>query len=232
MISVLSLCLISWIGYSARQEATDYWAWDPSVHLSRVLQHAGKLYLLEGEWLQHGGVVDFQRRGFPPANASDHPIVLVYRLEAMQWEERLQRHIQQDIDAFEAKGNHLWGIQLDFDAATEKLGAYAVLLQQVRAWLPPNYHLSITGLLDWGSQGRLDALNALQNVVSEVVFQTYQGRHPLKDCPQYLARLSKRAITVPFKVGLVEHGDYDPGTLAEVTRHPFYRGNVVFLLPN
>ncbi|CAK0742598.1 DUF3142 domain-containing protein [Gammaproteobacteria bacterium] len=210
----------------------DYWAWHPKVHLARVLSHAGRLYLLVGEFLRcSAGQACFQRRGFPPPSASTHSLVLVYRLEVMQWPGRFQQQIQQDIQAFEAKGNSVWGIQLDFDAATSKLGPYGALLQKVRAQLASSYGLSVTGLMDWASQGRLEDLNALQGVINEIVFQTYQGRHPVPDHLRYLESLSKRALTAPFKIGLIEHGQYDAHVLAAVRRHPYYRGTVVFLLP-
>jgi hypothetical protein len=211
--------------------AVDYWAWHPNVHLARVLPDAGKLYLLEGELLQRGGLIRFQRRGFPPSSASTHPVVMVYRLEVMQWPDSLQRQIRQDIDAFIARGSPVWGIQLDFDAATGKLGSYGALLRQVRASLPSQYGLSVTGLMDWASQGNLEDLNALARVASEVVFQTYQGMRPIKDQRRYLQRLSQRELTVPFKIGLIEHGNYDADALEAVRRHPCYRGTVVFLLP-
>jgi len=211
--------------------ALDYWAWRPNVHLARVLPDAGKLYLLEGELLQRDGLIRFHRRGFPPASASAHPLVMVYRLEVMQWPDSMQRQALQDIEAFAARGNLVWGIQLDFDAATAALGSYGALLRQVRAALPSQYGLSVTGLMDWASQGRLEDLNALQGVVSEVVFQSYQGAHPIQDHRRYLQRLSQRKLTVPFKIGLVERGDYDADVLATVRRHPYYRGTVVFLLP-
>lgn len=230
LISLL-LCLAAWVRHGSAQAAPDYWAWHPNVHLARVLADADKLYLLEGELLQRGGLVRFQRRGFPPASGSAHPIVMVYRLEVMQWPDSLRQQIQQDIEAFVARGNRVWGIQLDFDAATGKLNSYGALLRQVRASLPSHYGLSVTGLMDWAGQGGLEDLNALQGVVSEVVFQVYQGMKPIKDHSRYLQRLSQRELTVPFKIGLVEHGDYDANVLAAVRRHSLYRGTVVFLLP-
>ncbi|QFY43595.1 DUF3142 domain-containing protein [Candidatus Methylospira mobilis] len=230
IISLSCLGIWDWRD-SAPVAAVDYWAWRPNVHLARVLPDAGTLYLLEGELLQRGDSIRFQRRGFPPSVASAHPIVMVYRLEVMQWPDSLQRQIRQDIEAFAARGNRVWGIQLDFDAATARLGSYGALLRQVRAALPPQYRLSVTGLMDWASQGRLEDLNALEGVVSEVVFQTYQGASPIQGHRRYLQRLSQRKLTVPFKIGLIEHGDYDADALAAVSRHPYYRGTVVFLLP-
>jgi hypothetical protein len=219
-----------WFG-SARA-AVDYWAWHPNVHLARILDDAGRLYLFEGELLVRGGDTLFQRRGFPPPTASPHPVVLVYRLEAMEWPEPLQRQVERDLAAFEAKRNQVWGIQIDFDARTRNLDRYGELLGQVRARLPARYRLSVTGLMDWASQGKLEDLNALQGVVDEIVFQAYQGKGPIKDHRRYFERLFARGLSVPFKLGLVEHGQYDPDALAAVRKHPAYRGTVIFLLPD
>ena len=76
----------------------------------------------------------------------------------------------------------------------------------LRGRLPPDCRLSITGLLDWSSQGDSAALDALGGVVDEVVLQTYQGRHTIPGYEAYLARLSR--MTIPFKIGLVEGGDW------------------------
>ena len=176
------------------------------------------------------GVAHFQRRGFSPPLASGHPIVMVYRLESTKVLSHLRQQIGQDADAFEARGNRVWGIQIDFDAATQKLGPYGEFLQEVRTALPTHYRLSITGLLDWASQGRLEDLNAWQGLVDEVVFQLYQGRHPIKGYRRYLERLSVRPLSLPFRIGLVERGDYDPEILSVIRRHPAYRGTVIFLL--
>jgi len=86
--------------------------------------------------------------------------------------------------------------------------------------------------MDWASQGNLEDLNALQRVVDEVIFQAYQGTGPIKNHQRYFERLSARGLSVPFKLGLVEHGEYDRDALAAIRKHPAYRGTVIFLLPD
>jgi len=225
---VLAGC--AWFGGASA--ARDYWAWHPKVHLSRVLADAGRLYLFEGELLTRGGDAFFQRRGFPPPSASAHSLILVYRLETMEWPESLQRQVERDLAAFEAKRNPVWGLQIDFDARTRNLDRYGDLLRRVRTGLPARYRLSVTGLMDWASQAKLEDLSALQGVVDEIVFQAYQGTAPIKDHQRYLERLSARGLSVPFKLGLVEHGEYDRDALNAVRKHPAYRGTVIFLLPD
>jgi hypothetical protein len=212
------------------QAKFDYWAWHPRVELTRVLGDADRLYLLAGEWLARDGETVFHRRGFPPNAMASHPIVLVYRCELMQWSSKLQSQIKADVAAFEAKGGQVWGIQLDFDAATRNLDRYGEYLGQVRSSLPQGLKLSVTGLMDWATQGRLSDLNALQGVVDEVVFQVYQGSRPIPESGRYLRRLAARPFGVPFKLGLVEGGDYDPALLSAVRSHPAYLGTVIFLL--
>jgi len=117
------------------------------------------------------------------------------------------------------------GLQIDFDAHTRRLGEYAAFLAALRSRLPADYRLSITGLLDWSSQGDSAALDALGGVVDEVVLQTYQGRHTIPSYQAYMASLDR--LTVPFRIGLAEGGDWaaPPGLAA----NPWFRGYVVFL---
>lgn len=229
-VIALFLAGCTWLGDA--RAGYDYWAWHPKVHPGRVSDEAGTLYLLQGELLVRGGNALFQRRGFPPPTVSAHPLVLVYRLETMDWPDSLQHQVERDLQAFEAKRNRVWGIQIDFDAGTRNLDRYGELLRRIRAALPARYRLSVTGLMDWASQGKLEDLNALEGVVDEIVFQAYQGRRPIKEHRRYFERLSARTLSVPFKLGLVEQGDYDRDVLAAVRRHPAYRGTVVFLLPD
>lgn len=211
--------------------ADDYWVWHPRVQISRVLDGADRLYLLQGELTLRRGAVRYDRRGFSPPAASAHPLVLVYRSETLEWPDYLPRRIERDLAGFAASGNRMWGIQLDFDAATRHLDRYGEFLRRVRASLPSGYRLSVTGLMDWGSQGRLEDLNGLGGIVDEIVFQAYQGKKPVKNHANYLRRLAGRPLAVPFKIGLVEGGEYEAEALSRIRQHPAYRGTVTFLVP-
>jgi hypothetical protein len=129
------------------------------------------------------------------------------------------------LSRWRAAGDPVVGVQIDFDSGTRHLADYAVFLRDLRARLPADCRLSITGLLDWSSQGDSDALDALGGVVDEVVLQTYQGRHTIPGYEAYLARLSR--MTIPFKIGLVEGGDWT--TPPDLAANPWFRGYVVFL---
>lgn len=66
--------------------------------------------------------------------------------------------------------------------------------------------MSITGLLDWGSNAEPAAINRLKGVVDEVVVQTYQGRHSIPNHAAYLPRVSR--LQLPYRIGLVQGGDW------------------------
>jgi len=124
-----------------------------------------------------------------------------------------------------AAGNPVVGIQIDFDARTRHLDAYAAFLKDLRARLPPDCRLGVTGLLDWSSQGDPAGLNALAGVVDEIILQTYQGRRTIPGYGAYLARLGR--LGAPFRIGLIQGGEWTaPEDLA---RNPNFRGYVVFL---
>ncbi len=140
----------------------------------------------------------------------------------MDWPDSLQHQVERDLNAFEPKRNRAWGIQIDFDVGTRNLDRYGGLLRRIRAALPIRYRLSVTGLMDWASQGKLEGLNALEGVVDEIVFQASQERRPIKEHRRYFERLSAGTLSVPFKLGLVEHGHYERDVLAAVRRpRPF-----------
>ncbi len=100
-------------------------------------------------------------------------------------------------------------------------------LEVLRAALPADVRLSITGLMDWSAHGDPQALAALKGIVDEVVIQTYQGRSTISGYERYFARM--KGFPIPFKIGVVEHGQWDAP--AGLDAEPNYKGLVVFLLP-
>ena len=203
---------------------TEFWVWG-GVDASRVQPHAKRFYILQGAITEKG---DFSRQGMQAANEFGS-VVLVYRLNSLTWNRKLHDTALNHINAWEYRGNTVLGIQLDFDARTKNLDQYADFLRQVRQDMPVAYSLSITGLLDWASQGDSVPLQSLHGVVDEIIFQTYQGKHTIPNYPAYLKSLVK--FHFPFKIGLVENGDWDSRYEDELRLSSYYRGAVVFLLP-
>jgi hypothetical protein len=210
-----------------RVDAADhdaYWLW-AGVKPQPVLDSAKTIYILQGE--VRGGerprLVQL-RPGTP--NVGHAELWLVYRVETLKWDDDIIPQILRDMARWQAAGNRVAGVQIDFDAATSSLAGYAGFLKGLRAELPREAKLSITGLLDWSSQGDSAGLNALAGVVDEVVLQTYQGRHTIKGYEAYLASLHR--LDVPYKIGLVQNGAWQaPDDLAD---DPDFKGYVIFLL--
>ena len=207
-----------------------FWLW-AGVTPQPALAKARSLYLLRGQVSSPNGGGPARliaQGGSTPHIDADPPgreVWIVYRAHTLDWTPAIYAQILAEWARWRAAGDPVAGIEIDFDARTRHLGDYARFLKDLRARLPADCRLSITGLLDWSSQGDPTALEALGGVVDEVVLQTYQGRHTIPGYQAYLARLSR--MTLPFKIGLVEGGDWTaPAGLAA---NPWFRGYVVFL---
>ena len=84
----------------------------------------------------------------------------------------------------------------------------------------------MTGLLDWAKNGDIATLNALP--IDELVVQSYQGRQTVKNYQDYLPDLMR--LNIPFKLGLVQAGNWDSESEAVLEKSLWYRGTVVFML--
>lgn len=205
-----------------------FWLWG-GVTPQPVLARARSLYLLRGEVAASHGVTRLIAQGGTTPHlhmsAPGGEVWIVYRAQTLDWTPAIYTQILAERARWRAGGNPVAGIQIDFDARTHHLDSYAAFLKDLRVRLPADCKLSITGLLDWSSQGDSAALDALGGVVDEVVLQTYQGRRTIPGYGDYLARLGR--VKLPFKIGLVEGGDWTPS--ASLAANPWFRGYVVFL---
>jgi hypothetical protein len=230
--SIAAFCLALALAASAaaadRVDPADYrqfWLWG-GVRPGAFLDAAETLYLLQGRIAFGAAGPEFSRQGVAPFLAEGE-IFLAYRLQTLDWDARLVASILNQIRAWEQAGSRIAGIQLDFDARTPKLAGYAAFLQQVRRDLPPTYRLSVTGLLDWSVGGSPEAFAAMSGTVDEIVFQTYRGRQTIPTYRDYLDAVAR--MRLPFKIGLVEGGAWDPSEERRLAASAFYRGVVVFL---
>ena len=213
----------------AAVDADAYWLW-AGVAPQPVLARAKTLYILQG---QVGfSPADPEARGHLIAQGGAMPrlrsgtVWIVYRAHTLNWPPETYAQILRQWRIWRANGVPVAGIQIDFDARTRHLDQYAAFLRDLRRRLPADCRLSITGLLDWSSQGNSTALNGLNGVVDEIVLQTYQGRTTIPGYQAYLAGLSK--LTVPFRIGVAEGGEWSPPK--SLAANPYFRGYVVFLL--
>lgn len=203
-----------------------FWLWGP-VKTGAFLDSAEILYLLQGEIAPGRSGPALAHQGVAPFARAAGGIYLVYRLETLEWDSRLVTGVLNQVRAWEHAGSRVFGIQLDFDARTPKLRAYAAFLREVRRELPTAYRLSVTGLLDWSTGGAPGAFDEMSGTVDEIVFQTYRGRQTIPGYRDYLGAVAR--LHVPFKIGLVEGGAWDPGEERRLAESAFYRGTVVFL---
>jgi Protein of unknown function (DUF3142) len=205
-------------------EYNSFWLW-AGVKPQRALDKARTIYILEGEVRGSGQPQLISLRPATP-QIRHAELWIVYRVETIDWNEPIYEQVVSDLARWRGAGNRVIGVQIDFDAATKGLGGYADFLRKLRERLPRDSALSVTGLLDWSSQGDSADLNQLASVVDELVLQTYQARATIPGYESYMAGLER--LDMPFKIGLVQNGEWKaPAALA---KDPDFRGYVVFLV--
>jgi hypothetical protein len=220
---LLALPLAVQAGVQA-QDYRAFWLW-AGVRPQVLPADTRTLYLLQGEVLaRHGQPARLHARqsGLPPLQVPE--VWLVYRAETLDWPPLVHAQLNARLLRWRQSGRPLTGVQIDFDAPTRRLSDYAAFLAGLRRQLPADCRLGVTGLLDWSQADPAD-LNALAQVVDEVVLQTYQGRSTLADYQDYLARVQR--LQLPFRIGLVQGGVWQPRH--DPARSPHFRGYVVFL---
>ncbi|MFH5069033.1 DUF3142 domain-containing protein [Enterobacter cloacae complex sp. 2024EL-00215] len=202
-----------------------FWLWS-GVKASDALQNAQVVYLHQGEVLVRSGEVVFQRLGLPVSRLTFPSVWITVRFTTLDVPEDIPARIARLLRRWQAAGNKVVGLQVDFDAATHQLADYAYFLRQLRQQLPPEFALGVTGLLDWAKTGDVATLNALP--VDELVVQSYQGRRTVANYQDYLPALTR--LNIPFKLGLVQAGNWDRKAEAQLEQSRWYRGTVVFML--
>jgi Protein of unknown function (DUF3142) len=210
-----------------RVDAADYdafWLW-AGVKPQPVLASAQTIYILEAE-IRAGDRARLTRLRPATPRIGHAELWLVYRVETLAWNDDILERIRRDYARWLAAGNRVVGVQIDFDAATKGLSDYARFLRKLRTGLPRGAKLGVTGLLDWSSQGNSADLNRLDDVIDEIVLQTYQGRRTVENYESYLDSLGQ--LTMPYKIGLVQNGEWTPPPA--LASDPDFKGYVVFLV--
>lgn len=202
-----------------------FWLWS-GVKASDEMKDAQTVYLHQGEVFRRSDEVVFQRLGLPVTRLTFPAIWLTVRFTTLDIPESIPLRIVRLMQRWQAAGNQVIGLQIDFDAATYQLSDYARFLRKLRQQLPEEFALGVTGLLDWAKTGDVATLNALP--VDELVVQSYQGRHTVANYQEYLPALTR--LRIPFKLGLVQHGQRDIQAERQLQHSPMYRGTVVFML--
>ena len=227
LVGVLLAALFNWPAEAQvkAEQHQAFWLWS-GVKPGPQLRGARVVYLHQGEIVTRGGRVVFERMGLPVSRLTFPRIWLTVRITTLDVPADLWRRIIPLLNRWETAGNHVVGLQIDFDAATHRLNDYALFLSELRKRLPKHYALGVTGLLDWAKTGNVATLNKLP--IDELVVQSYQGRHTVADYPRYLPALKK--LKIPFYIGLVQNGTWDSQYEKLLAGSPWYRGTVVFML--
>lgn len=205
----------------------DFWLW-AAVKPQPVLHQAHTLYLHQGEIARRKGKTVLLRQGLPASKLRVDSLWLSYRITVLELSDHHVNRILKVQAQWRKLGNTVKGIQIDFDANSHQLANYVVFLQKLRQRLPADTQLSVTGLLDWAKTGDVAQLNRLTGTIDEMVVQTYQGRHTVPRYAEYLPALL--TLKIPFRIGLVQQGQWDTHWQLRLATSPWYRGAVVFLI--
>jgi len=200
------------------------WLW-AGVRAQPALATARRLYLLQGQVEATNPVRYAAQRAAVP-RLGNREVWMVVRVETLDWPPAIYDQLLAALARWRMAGNRVVGVQIDFDARTRHLGTYAAFLHGLRARLPRDCRLGITGLLDWSANGDPKGLDALAGVVDEAVLQIYQGRHVIPGYQAYLAKLGR--LRLPFRIGLLQGGEWQPAPGLET--NPYFRGYVTFLV--
>ncbi|WP_089605561.1 DUF3142 domain-containing protein [Acinetobacter piscicola] len=210
--------------------ANDYdafWIWG-EIKSAPYLNKAKQVYILQGEIridkASKQSILIAQ--GVPVLNIPHQKVWLVFRNHHLNWQDHELDKILKRVRQWENSGNHIQGIQIDFDSRTKNLHQYGLFLQQLRKQLPQQYQLSITSLMDWTNIQDKETLRLFRENINEMIIQTYQGSTTIPNYQMYLKKIS--AMKLPYKIGLVQHGEWDHQLKFE--NDPNFKGYVVFLL--
>lgn len=200
------------------------WLW-AGVESQPALASARRLYLLQGQ-VGHDAPIRLTAQRAAVPRLGNREVWMVVRVETLDWPPVVYDQFLAALSRWRAAGNHVVGVQIDFDAGTKHLGNYAAFLRGLRARLPVDCKLGITGLLDWSANGDPAGLDALAGVVDEAVLQIYQGRHVIPGYQAYVAKLDR--LKLPFRIGLLQGGEWTPPPGLDA--NPNFRGYVTFLV--
>jgi hypothetical protein len=226
--AVALCCALSGSAAAGDVRAADYdayWLW-AGVKARPEILGARTIYLLQGE-IGPGpdGVARLKAQGASQPGPHTAKLWLAFRVRSLDWTPEIRAGVLRKLAVWRAQPGAVAGIQIDFDAATHGLGNYARFLRALRATLPGDCGLSVTGLMDWASQGAVEDLSTLSGTADEIIFQTYRGRTTVAGIDAYVARLGR--LTIPFRLGIAEGAEWaEP---AGLKGNPHFLGYVVFL---
>lgn len=137
-----------------------FWLWS-GVKPGAEMRAARTVYLHQGDGVPRRGQIKFERLGLPVSHLNFPQMWLTVRINTLDIADEMLMRIIRLMQRWRLGGNHVIGLQIDFDAATWRLEGYGQFLQRLRNLMPAEYALGVTGLPDWAKTGHLATLNAL-----------------------------------------------------------------------
>ena len=125
-------------------ERQAFWLWS-GVRPTEALQNAQLMYLHQGDILLHDGLPVFERKGLPVSKLSFTRLWLTVRFTTLDVSDEMLERLGRLLLRWQAAGNTVVGLQIDFDAGTHNLDDYGAFLRRARAALPPAFALGVTG---------------------------------------------------------------------------------------
>lgn len=213
--------------YVDANDFDSFWIWG-NISTAPYLVKAKEVYILQGEVRldKNSKQSILIPQGIPVVKIPHQKVWLVFRNHHLNWKYTELDQILKRIQQWENLGNHVQGIQIDFDARTKDLKEYAFFLEKLRTQLPNQYQLSITSLMDWTNIQDQHTLQLFRDHIDEMVIQTYQASTTIPNYHAYLKKVSN--LKLPFKIGIVQHGEWNRNL--DFNTNPNFKGYVVFLL--
>ena len=147
MLSIMACQPSQSASTSGQVNAEDYdafWIWG-NISTAPYLKVAKELYILQGEirldsQKHHSKLIP---QGVSVLKIPQQKVWLVFRNYHLDWQGQELTQILKRVQQWENAGNHIQGIQIDFDAKTKHIHQYTLFLSQLRKQLPQHYQLSI-----------------------------------------------------------------------------------------
>lgn len=179
--------------------------WTPKVlaaaHRSADLVRTWRILLAESDRTGRWTTVPVP---WASLRGTGRPVVVVLRIDGRLEEARMQGLLDRIAATIHAVPEPVSGVEVDYDCATSKLGAYAGFLTALRGRLPTALKLSITALPTWMNSSELERLAA---PLDEVVLQVHAVENPRRGLfnavqAEGWVRAFGRRIGRPFRVAL------------------------------
>lgn len=202
-----------------------YWLWAGITE--NLAPKNSNLYIYQGFIQNDRNLTNYQHRGLYAYPISCNKCYLVYRIDpSLPDAKQVVTVFLNDAKKWEKHQVAIRGLQIDYDSPTKQLALYSRFLSELRKYLPFKYELDITGLGDWITAGNIRSLKAIAASTEDIVFQLYDGRHPLNHASYYIQALKRYPF--PFRLGVLQTHPLSH-ELRQLKNNPNFQGVIYFI---